>query len=383
MKVTILRATKGRIYTSKTKYQLMDKTLYACNYIYNHMLERNNKVYKRRGEHLSYNEMQNLLPVIKTYRPWLKKTDSQALKYACRQVDNAYKKFFRQKASYPRFHSKKRRLSYTTTNASCIHVSKGRVKIPVIGEIRVRGIKELPNNAKICYATVSKETDGKYYISVTYKYEIEVNAPLFDSGRFVGLDYKSDGLFVDSDGNCPKMPHYLRESQAKMIKVQRRLSRKQGNLKEQKKSSGWKKQHRKLAKIQRKITNQREDYLHKLSKQMADKYSGTAVEDINMRALSNKGFGNGKATLDNGYGEFRRILEYKLFEQGKPFVKVDKFYPSSQICSCCGYRNATLKDLNIRKWECPKCHTQHSRDANAAANIRIEGLKMLAKSKAA
>ena len=383
MKITILRATKGRIYTSKTKYQLMDKTLYACNYIYNHMLERNNKVYKRRGEHLSYNEMQNLLPVMKTYRPWLKEADSQALKYACRQVDNAYKKFFRHEAAYPRFHSKKKRLSYATTNASSIHIFKSKVKIPVIGELRVHGMKDLPDNAKICYATVSKETDGKYYISVTYKYEIEVNKPLFDSGRFIGLDYKSDGLFMDSDGNCPKMPHYLRESQAKMTKAQRQLSKKHGNLKGQKKSSSWKKQHRKLAKIQRKIANQREDYLHNLSKQMADKYFGIAVEDIDMRALSNKGFGNGKATLDNGYGEFRRMLEYKLSEQCKPFVKVDRFYPSSQICSYCGYQNKDIKDLSIRRWECPKCHTAHDRDINAATNIRNEGLKMLAKSKAA
>ncbi len=383
MKITLIRAIKGRIYTSKTKYHFMDKTLYACNYIYNHILERNNKVYKRRGEHLSYNEMQNLLPIMKTYKPWLKEVDSQALKYACRQLDNAYKKFFKHEAAYPRFHSKKQRLSYTTTNAGCIHVSKGRVKIPVIGEIRVRGIKELPNNAKICYATVSKETDDKYYISVTYKYEIEVNSPLFNSNGFIGLDYKSDGLFVDSEGDCPKMPHYLRESQAKMVKAQRQLSKKQGNLKGQKKSSGWKKQHCKLTKIQRKIANQREDYLHKLSKQMADKYSGIAVEDIDMSALSNKGFGNGKATLDNGYGEFRRILEYKLSEQCKPFVKVDKFYPSSQICSCCGYQNKDLKNLSIRKWECPKCHTAHDRDINAATNIRKEGLKMLAKSNAA
>ena len=383
MKIKLLRATKGRIYTSKTKYQLMDKTLFACNYIYNHMLERNNKVYKRRGEHLSYNEMQNLLPIMKTYRSWLKEADSQALKYACRQVDNAYKKFFKHEAAYPKFHSKKQRLSYTTTNSKSIHVWNGKVSIPIIGELKVHGLKELPNNARICYATVSKETDDKYYISVTYKYEADFSTPLFNSDKFIGLDYKSDGLFVDSDGNCPKMPHYLRESQAKMIKAQRQLSKKHGKLKGQKKSSGWVKQHRKLVKIQKKIANQRENYLHNLSKQMAEKYSGISVEDINMRALSNKGFGNGKATLDNGYGEFRRMLEYKLFAQGKPFIKVDKFYPSSQICSCCGYRNATLKDLNIRKWECPKCHTQHDRDDNAAANIRIEGLKMLAKSKAA
>nr|WP_292161953.1 RNA-guided endonuclease TnpB family protein [Butyrivibrio sp.] len=383
MKTTILRAVKGRIYTSKTKYQLMDKTLYACNYIYNHMIERNQKVYKRREEHLSYYEMQNLLPVMKKYNPWLKDADSQALKYACRQVDTAYRKFFKREAAFPRYHSRKQRLSYTTTNTANIKVLDGAVKLPIIGTVKVHGLRKLPDNAKLCYATVSKETDGKYYVSVTYKYEIEVNEPLFNADRFIGLDYKSDGLFVDSDGNCPKMPHYLRESQTKMIKAQRKLSKKYGNLKGQKKSSGWIKQHRKLTKVQKKISNQREDYLHKLSKQMAEQYSGIAVEDINMRSLSNKSFGNGKATLDNGFGEFRRQLEYKLNAQGKPFIKVDKFFASSQICSCCGYKNTEIKALNIRKWECPKCHIQHDRDHNAAINIRNEGLKILVKSKVA
>ena len=179
------------------------------------------------------------------------------------------------------------------------------------------------------------------------------------------------------------MPHYFRESQAKLRKAQRKLAKKQGNLRGQKKSKGWMKQHKRVVKIQKHIANQRNDFLHKESKYLVDTYSGIAVEDIDIRSLSNKGFGNGKATLDNGYGEFRRQLEYKLSVQGKPFVKVDKWFPSSQLCCFCGYQNKELKDLSIRKWECPKCGAEHDRDINASINICDEGLRILAKSKVA
>lgn len=379
----IIRATKGRIYTTKTKYQLLDKTLYACNYIYNYMLERNQKVYKRRGEHLTYYEMQNLLPVMKMYQAWLKEADSQALKYACRQVDTAYRKFFKHETGFPKFHSKKNGLSYTTTNTQNIKVFDKSVRLPIIGEVKVRGLRKLPDNAKPCYATVSRETDGKYYVSITYKYEIDIETPKLDKENFIGLDYVSNGLYVNSMAEGAEMPHYFRESQARLRKAQRKLAKKQGNLKGQKKSKGWIKQHKKVAKIQKYIANQRNDFLHKESKYLADTYSGIAVEDIDMKSLSNKGFGNGKATLDNGYGEFRRQLEYKLSAQGKPFVKVDKYFPSSQLCSCCGYQNKELKDLSIREWECPKCGCEHDRDINASINICNEGLRILAKSKVA
>ncbi len=379
----IIRATKGRIYTSKTKYQLMDKTLYACNYIYNHMLERNQKIYKRRGEHLTYYEMQNLLPVMKKYQTWLKEADARALQYSCRQVDTAYKKFFKHEAGFPKFHSKRNGLSYTTTNTRTIKLFEDAVQLPIIGKVKVHGLRELPNNAKLCYATVSKETDGKYYVSITYKYKIEIDELKVDETRFIGLDYKSKGLYVSSIGEFAEMPSYFSESQARLRKAQRKLAKKQGNQKGQKKSKGWIKQHKRVAKIQKHIANQRMDFLHGKSKYLAENYSGIAVEDIDMKALSNKGFGNGKATLDNGYGEFRRQLEYKLSAQEKPFVKVDRYFPSSQLCSCCGYQNKELKDLSIRKWECPKCHAKHDRDINASINIRNQGLRILAKSRVA
>lgn len=371
----IIRASKGRAYFNKTQLNIADSTLNSCRYIYNEMLERNQKVYKRREEHLSYNEMQNLLPGMKKYKPWLKKADSQALKYACRQVDTAYQKFFKHEAGFPQFHSKKGRQCYTTTNANSIHIKDGKVKLPLLGWIKVRGMKPMPQDAKVCYAAVSREPDGIYYISITYRVE-QIVIPQ-KTENILAMDYKSDGLYVDSDGHKADMPHWFRENQAKLAKQQRRLSKKQGSRKGEKKSGGWIKQHRRVAKLQRRIANQRLDYLHKKSLELATKYDAIGAETLNMRSIANKDFGNGKATMDNGYGMFLTMLGYKLEECGKKLIKVDKWFPSSQVCSCCGYRNKELKNLQIREWTCPVCGTHHDRDQNSATNIKHEVIRIL------
>lgn len=371
----IIRASKGRAYFNKTQLEIANNTLNSCRYIYNEMLARNQKVYKRRGEHLNYNDMQNLLPVMKKYKPWLRRADSQALKYACRQVDTAYQKFFKHETGFPQFHSKKGRQCYTTTKASSIYIKDSRVKLPLLGWVKVRGMKSIPQDAKFCYASVSREPDGTYYISITYKVEQIVISQKAED--ILAMDYKSDGLYVDSDGNKADMPHWFRENQAKLAKQQRRLSKKQGSRKGEKKSGGWMKQYRRVARLQRKTANQRLDYLHKKSLELAAKYDVIGTETLDMRALANKGFGNGKATLDNGFGMFLTMLNYKLEERGKRLIKVDKWYPSSQICSCCGYQNKELKNLQIRKWTCPECGVYHDRDHNSATNIKHEVIRIL------
>ena len=368
----ITMATKFRLYPNNIQSKQIDNTLDCCRFVYNHMLSRNIKSYKRRGEHLSYYDMQNLLPIMKTYLPWLN-VDSQALKYACRQLDTAYSKFFKYEAGFPKFHKKHGRQAYTSTNAKSIHVDSNKVQIPTLGWIKARGIRLLPEDAKICRITVSREPDGKYYASVTYKYEKDI--PIHAISTLVGLDYKSNGLYMDSNGLTADMPHYFRDSQAKLAKEQHKLSRKQGSRKGETKSSGWRKQYRKVCRLQKKISNQRNEHLHKLSKELADTYDVVAIEDLDMRALSNKGFGNGKATLDNGYGKFTTMLEYKLNNQGKQLIKVDRMYPSSQICSVCGNRQKI--PLSMRKYRCPCCGTLIDRDLNAAINIKNEAQRML------
>ena len=181
---------------------------------------------------------------------------------------------------------------------------------------------------------------------------------------------------MDSNGNVGTNHKYYRESHDKLAKAQRRLSHMQGSKKHEDKSNNYIKQLRKVNKIHRHIANQRLDNLHKISTEIANQYDVVCVESLNMRSMSNKGFGNGKATLDNGYGMFLSMLEYKLSDRNKYLVKADKWYPSSQICHCCGTLHPEMKDLANRKMVCD-CGLTINRDQNAAINILNEGLRLL------
>lgn len=375
MKIEIIRGLKMRIYPTKEQQNKIDQTLGACRYIFNHMLFRNKKVYERRGEHLSYYDMQNLVPKMKKYLPWLKDADSQALNYACRQIDNAYQKFFKDKKGYPKPKRRKDSVqSYTTTVISVITYEPHKIKLPKLGWIRHSDNRKLPEGAKICQATVSRK-NGKYYVSILYKYEKDVQLISINESQVIGLDYKSDGLYIDSNGHEVHMPHFFRESQERLAKEQRRLSRKKGSKKGEKKSNRYLKQQAKVAKIHEHIANQRTDWLHKESTRLANEYDAVCVEDINMCEIS-QGLKLGKATADNGFGMFRDMLKYKLEERGKRFVKIDKWFASSKLCSDCGWKFNDLT-LDIREWNCPNCGTHHDRDLNAAINIRNEGLRVL------
>lgn len=222
-------------------------------------------------------------------------------------------------------------------------------------------------------ATVREFGDGTYQVSVLFEYEETPVSPVpVTEEQVIGLDYKSAGLYTDSNGKCQNMPGYFRMAQKELAKRQRKLRHKVPG------SKNYRKQQKRIARVYRHISNQRKDYLHKLSTATAKQHAYVCVEDLNMRSLSDKGFGNGKATLDNGYRMFLFMLDYKLAEHGGKLVKVDKFFPSSQICHCCGCRNPEVRDLRIREWICPDCGAVHDRDTNAAINIRTEGMRLVA-----
>lgn len=373
------KAIKYRIYPTDEQCIMFSKTFGCCRKIYNLMLSDKIEGYKTTGK----------FPITRTpakYKkdyPYLKEVDSLALanKYMDLQAAfrNTFSKSRKKKNGFPKFKSAKHsRRSYTTNNqkGTVAIVDNRYIKLPKIGKVKAV-IHRIPDDSWVIKsATVSQESDGKYYVSVLFEFNKVENSYVADKTNAVGLDYASRGLYVDNNGNMGTNHKYYRESHKKLSLVQRRLSRKIGSKKNETKSHNYSKQLLKVNKIHRHISRQRLDNLHKLSTEIANQYDVVCVESLNMRSMSNKGFGNGKATLDNGYGMFLSMLKYKLSDRNKYLVKVDKWYPSSQRCHRCDKLHPEMKNLTNRKLVCD-CGLMIDRDQNAAINILNEGLRLL------
>lgn len=372
------RAIKYRLYPTEEQKVFFAKTFGCVRKIYNLMLSDQIKSYQNTGE------LCKATPAMyKEKYPFLKEVDSLALANAWINLQAAFSNFFgrtrKKKNGFPKFKSFKRsKRAYTTNNQKGgIAILKNSIKLPKIGAVEAV-IHRIPDEQWILKsATISQDRDGKYYASVLFAFEEEKPTCKIDIQNAIGLDYASDGLYVDNNGNIGTNHKYYRQSHKKLAKAQRKLSRMKGSKKHEKKSSNYMKQLYKVNKIHRHIANQRKDNLHKLSTEIANRYDVVCVEDLNMKAMSNKGFGNGKATMDNGFGSFVSMLDYKLAARNKYLIKVDKWYPSSQICHACGTLHPEMKDLKIRTMRCD-CGLVIGRDQNAAINILNEGLRILA-----
>ena len=369
------KAIKYRIYPNKKQQELILKTFGCCRFVYNYMLEKSIEAYENGESLCTRNSFNYLLTSIKKDFLWLKEVDSLALTSANDNLAAAFSNFFKKSAKFPKFHKKKLLGSYTTklVGKNIALLDKG-IKLPKLGKVKASLHRMPKRDWKLKSATVSQSSDGKFYTSVLFEYESDINYHA-DINNAIGLDYASNGLFVDSNGKRGTNHKFYRESQKKLAKEQRKLSRMKGSKKNEPKSNNYIKQLRKVEKIHRHIANQRMDNLHKISTEIANQYDIVCVENLNMAAIGNKGFKNGKATMDNGYGMFLDMLEYKLSDRGKTLVKVDRFYPSSQLCSCCGNRKKL--ELSERKYICT-CGLEIDRDLNAAINIKNEGLRLLA-----
>lgn len=363
------------IYPNKKQAELCQKTFGCCRFVYNQMLDVQQERYKNGEKYLSKLSANNYCTQhLKKEFLFLKEVDKFALNNAVFHLANSFDRFFKKQGGYPKYKNKRKTKKTYTTNFTNnnIEIGDDYIKLPKLGKVKAKIHRTPKEKWKLKSATVIQNRDDTYQISVLFEYETkEINAPV-TSMNTLGLDYKSDGLYVDSKGNNCDMPHYYRLSQDKLAKSQRKLKHKIIG------SNNYCKQQRKIAKIHRHIANQRKDFLHKKSTEIANQYTCVCVENLNIRSMANKGFGNGKATLDNGYGMFVNFLKYKLKDRGGYLIKVDKWFPSSQLCHWCGYRNKNLKDLKIRKWDCPCCgHKEIDRDWNSAINIKVEGLRIL------
>ena len=359
------KAIKYRVYPTTEQEVMFAKTFGCCRKVWNLMLSDKIDGYKATGKFPTVTPAK-----YKNDYHYLREVDSLALANVQMNLQKAYKNFFdkkrKKKNGFPKFKSRKARNSYTTNNqkGTVAIIENKYIKLPKIGKVKAV-IHRFPEEDWIIKsATVSKERDGSFYISILFEFD-RIITKVTKSDNVIGLDYKSDGLYMDSNGNIGSNHKYYRESHKKLTKEQRKLSRKVGSKKNQTKSNNYLKQLKKVNKIHRHISNQRLDNLHKKSTEIANQYDIVCVESLNMRSMSNKDFGNGKATLDNGYGMFLSMLEYKLNDRGKYFIKIDKWYPSSQLCSCCGSRKKLT--LQERIYKC-KCGLTMDRDLNAAIN---------------
>ena len=370
------KAIKYRVYPSNEQAVMFAKTFGCCRKVYNLMLNDKLESYKTTGKFVF------VTPAIyKKEYLYLKEVDSLSLANVQLNLQKAFRNCFdksrKKQNGFPKFKSAKHsRKSYTTNNQKgTVAIIGNTIKLPKIGKVKAVIHRKPEADWTVKSATVSQESDGKYYASILFTFDRIINNVAI-SDNVLGLDYASDGLYTDSNGNKGTNHKYYKESHRKLAKEQRKLSRKVGSKKNQTKSNNYIKQLHKVNKIHRHITNQRIDNLHKLSTEIANQYDVVCVESLDMKAMSNKGFGNGKATLDNGYGLFLNMLEYKLSDRGKYFIKVDKWFPSSQICNHCGTVHTEMKDLSIRTMRCD-CGLTMNRDHNAALNIKKEGLRLL------
>ena len=365
------RAIKYRIKPNKAQEQLLQQTFGCVRLVYNHYLRDRKDAYDNNGTSLNYYDNANDLKRLKNELPFLKDVDSISLQQCLRHLDTAYKNFFRdKKVGFPRFKSKKNNhKSYSTVCVNeNISIESKHIKLPKIGKVKMVCHRPVPDDWKLKSVTVSQEPDGKYYVSVLFEYVTSiVEVP---SKTILGLDYSMSSLYVDSDGNSCGYPKFYKQALDRLAREQRKLS------KMEKGSNNYYKQRKKVARLHKHISNQRKDFLHKQSTEIANRVDAVCIENLDMKKMSQE-YNFGKTISDNGWGLFTNYLEYKLRDRGKHYVKIDKFYPSSQICHCCGFKNEEIKNFAIRKWTCPKCKNEHDRDVNAAINIRNEGIKYL------
>ena len=360
------KGIKFRAYPNKEQKNLINQTLGCCRLIYNKGLTMRNEAYES-GTKIGYNQTSAMLTELKKTADFsfLKEADSIALQQALRDLDRGFKNFFEKRASHPAFKSKhNNHQSYRTVNqGNNIRIAGKYIKLPKLGYVK---IKQSMEAGHINNVTVERTPTGKYFVVLNVDFEPEIKP---NKGGSIGIDVGIKDFYSDSNGNVVHNPKYLEKSMRKLVREQRRLSRRQ------KGSNNCNKQRVKVALVHEKIANQRNDFLQKQSTMLVRENQTICIEDLNVKGMIHN-HKLAKSIASASWSKFFTMLEYKATWYGNDVIKVPAMYPSSQTCSCCGYKNSLIKNLAVRNWECPVCHTKHNRDTNASINILNKGFEI-------
>ena len=372
----IYKAYKYRLYPTEEQKILIHKTFGCSRFVYNHYLDYE----KKNGVKKAYDLIKDLKELEKEYE-YLKEVDSCALRCAIFDLEDAFNNFFAKRSNYPNFKSKFARQSYRT---NCIRSTyKGKeysnielnlltrnIKLPKLGTVKIRGYRNKKTiDGRIINATISKETTNKYYVSVLVEEELLVEKVI--PASIVGIDLGIKDLVITSDGIKYENDKILMKYEKRLKRLQRKLSR------QVKGSKNYLKTKEKIARIHTKIKNYRKHYLNKIANEIVDEHDIIVTEDLKVKDMfKGKVKAFNKTLSDASFSKLCSLIEWKSKLKGKFYYKINTYYPSSQICSCCGYRNRSLKDLSIREYDCSCCGSHNDRDINASLNILFEGLKI-------
>lgn len=366
----MLKAYKYRLYPNKQQEEQIQKTFGCCRFVYNQALAYRKELYKNKKESMNKIACNNYVnQVLKKEYKWLKEVDKFALTNSVYNMDSAYQKFFKEHSGYPKFKSKRDNKKSYTTNCTNNNIEasfkKNKIKLPKLKWVKAKIHRNFIG--KIKSATVSQVPSGKYFVSILIETE---HIPLERINNSIGIDLGIKDLLITSNGEKFDNLKLTKKYEKKLAKEQRKLSHKV------KGSNNYQKQRIKFVKVYEKIKNTRLDYLHKISHKLISESQVIVSEDL---AISNmvKNHNLSKSILDCGWYELTRQLSYKSDWNNCQYIKINRFYASSQTCNYCGYVNSNTKDLSVRKWTCPQCGAIHDRDINAAKNILNEGLRIL------
>lgn len=349
------------MYPTKEQKVFFEKHFGCSRFIYNHFLALRKKAWIEDKKTISGFQCKKMISQMKKTEEyaWLKEVNSQSLQESCLNLEKAYKRFFKKLGGKPKFHKKNSRQSFIVPQHFSIHEKEGTIQVPKLkSHIEVKFHRELQDTVKFNCLTISKEPSGKYFVSINVD---NLDKKYNKLTSQVGIDLGIKDFIVKSNGEKQKHPRYLKQSLKKLKKIQKKLSKKQ------KGSSNRNKYRLKIAKIHEKISNQRSDFLHKLSFKLINENQVIYLEDLNVKGMMR----NRKLSQsigDSGWGEFGRQLKYKADWYGREIIQIGRFEPSSKLCSSCGYKKDNL-ELSIREWKCPECTIVHDRDINAAKNI--------------